>query len=181
MPLRILACWFPVNPHIVVWLIYQIYGITLVRVWINNRMPSKVRWNHLSIPKLQWLHRWLKFGEGQVFHPTLRDWCNYLSILGLKLIRVGKSVAGGVTITRNKGDKLGLKKLSRCILTQSCWSLDITQHHNHHITSFTELTHWGREKWPTFPRQHFQNACIPIKISLKFVPKGPVNNIPAMV
>ena len=26
-----------------------------------------------------------------------------------------------------------------------------------------------------------ENVCIPIKISLKFVPKGPVNNIPALV
>ena len=26
-----------------------------------------------------------------------------------------------------------------------------------------------------------ENVCIPIKISLKFVPKGPINNIPALV
>ena len=26
-----------------------------------------------------------------------------------------------------------------------------------------------------------ENLCIPIKISLKFVPKGPINNIPALV
>ena len=26
-----------------------------------------------------------------------------------------------------------------------------------------------------------ENVCIPIEISLKFVPKGPVNNIPALV
>ena len=35
------------------------------------------------------------------------------------------------------------------------------------------------------PRQnvHFfnENAWIPIKISLKFVPKGPISNIPALV
>ena len=26
-----------------------------------------------------------------------------------------------------------------------------------------------------------ENVCIPIKISLKFVPKGPINNIPALI
>ena len=42
-------------------------------------------------------------------------------------------------------------------------------------------------KWAPFCRQHFQthfineNCCILIKISLKFVPKGPINNIPAFV
>ena len=43
-------------------------------------------------------------------------------------------------------------------------------------------------KWlPTCRRQHFkciflnENVCILIKISLKFVPKGPINNIPALV
>ena len=53
----------------------------------------------------------------------------------------------------------------------------------------TLLTHWGR------PRQngrHFaddifkciflnENVWIPIKIPMKFVPKGPINNIPALV
>ena len=42
-------------------------------------------------------------------------------------------------------------------------------------------------KWPLFRRWHFQvhflewNVSIPIKISLKFVPKGSINNIPALV
>ena len=49
------------------------------------------------------------------------------------------------------------------------------------------LTHWGRDKWRPFRRRHFQciflngNVWIPIKISLKFVPKGPIYNIPTMV
>ena len=42
-------------------------------------------------------------------------------------------------------------------------------------------THWGRDKWMPFRRWHFGNVWILIKISLKFVPKGPINNIPAMV
>ena len=42
-------------------------------------------------------------------------------------------------------------------------------------------------KWPPFSRRHFkciflnENIWISIKISLKFVPKGPINNIPALV
>ena len=48
-------------------------------------------------------------------------------------------------------------------------------------------THWGREKWPSFPDDIFkcnffnENVCILIKISLKFVPVCPINNIPALV
>ena len=46
------------------------------------------------------------------------------------------------------------------------------------------LTHWGRDKWTddifkcTFLNE---NVWIPIKISLKFVPKGQINNISALV
>ena len=42
-------------------------------------------------------------------------------------------------------------------------------------------------KWPPFRRRHFQmifqneNVWISIKISLKFVPKAPINNIPSLV
>ena len=50
------------------------------------------------------------------------------------------------------------------------------------------LTHWGRGE----NRRHFaddifkcillnENVLISIKISLKFIPKGPINNIPALV
>ena len=49
------------------------------------------------------------------------------------------------------------------------------------------LTHWGREKWPTFRRRHFKmhflnkNTSISINISLKFVPDGRITNIPSLV
>ena len=49
------------------------------------------------------------------------------------------------------------------------------------------LTHWGRDKWTPFRRRHFQTHFLEwkyynlIKISLKFVPKGPIYNNPAMV
>ena len=49
------------------------------------------------------------------------------------------------------------------------------------------LTHWGRDKWPTFRRRFKgisvlnENIWISIYTSLKFVPKGPINNIAALV
>ena len=52
------------------------------------------------------------------------------------------------------------------------------------IKPVSQLTHWGWEKWLPFPRWHFQmneNVYISIKIPLKFVPKGPINNILALV
>ena len=50
------------------------------------------------------------------------------------------------------------------------------------------LIHWGRDKMATIFQTTFSNAFffndkvkILIKISLKFVPKGPINNIPALI
>ena len=49
------------------------------------------------------------------------------------------------------------------------------------------LTQWGQTKWTPvccwYFQLHFFNEIlwISIEISLKFVPKGPINNIPAMV
>ena len=49
------------------------------------------------------------------------------------------------------------------------------------------LTDWGRHKWPPFSGRHFQLhflewKCLnAIKISLKFVPRGPIIIIPALV
>ena len=55
-------------------------------------------------------------------------------------------------------------------------------------TGNNEASHIEAEtKWPPFRRRYFQthflneNVRISIKISLKFVPKGPINNIPALV
>ena len=57
--------------------------------------------------------------------------------------------------------------------------------HRHNMMTLL-LTHEAKTKWTKFCR-HFQiiffneNVWIWIKISLKFVPKGPINNIPALV
>ena len=48
-------------------------------------------------------------------------------------------------------------------------------------------THWGRDEGPPFRRRHFRthflndNIWISNKITRKFVSKGPINNIPALV
>ena len=50
-----------------------------------------------------------------------------------------------------------------------------------------ELTYWGRDKMAAIFRRHFrrhsfnENAWILLKISLKFVPKDPINITPALV
>ena len=55
----------------------------------------------------------------------------------------------------------------------------------HHIT--ISLTHWGRQKMDAISQTTFSsaffndNVWIPVKISLEFVPKGPINNILALV
>ena len=50
-----------------------------------------MRWNYLSIPKLQRLHRW-SLGVDKWFHLTriIMGVVNYLSMLGLKLIHVSR-------------------------------------------------------------------------------------------
>ena len=55
----------------------------LLHAWQN------VRWNYLSIPKLQRLYRW-SLGMDMLFHPTLYNGCNYLSMPGFKLNHVNK-------------------------------------------------------------------------------------------
>ena len=70
-------------------------------------------------------------------------------------------------------------------------SLDCSQCHSLVFlaweNTFKILTHWGQEKWTPFRRRHFEvhffneNVKILVKISLRSVPMGPINNIPALV
>ena len=50
-------------------------------------------------------------------------------------------------------------------------------------SGFQVLTHWGRDKMAAISKWIFlnENARNPIKISLKFVPRGLINNIPSLV
>ena len=49
----------------------------------------KYGWNYVSIPKLERCSRW-SLVKDKLFHPTLYHGCNYLSMLGLKVIHVIK-------------------------------------------------------------------------------------------
>ena len=56
------------------------------------------------------------------------------------------------------------------------------------VTSDCIFTHLGRDKMDAISQMTFWSAfswmnffLIPIGISLKFVPKGPIDNIPALV
>ena len=64
---------------------------------------------------------------------------------------------------------------------------------DHHVATSSlyhrniRLTHWGRDKMAAISRRHFRMHFLEwkwmtsIKISLKFVPKVPINNIQALV
>ena len=55
------------------------------------------------------------------------------------------------------------------------------------VTNLWYLIYWGREKWCHFADNTSkciflnENIRISIKIALKFFPRGPINNIPALV
>ena len=86
---------------------------------------------------------------------------------------------------RQPGDKPLSEPMMVRLLTYIC----VTRpHHSLHARFGVSLTHWGRDK----NGQHYandifkwiflnENVWFPIKISLKFVPKGLINNIPALV
>ena len=50
-----------------------------------------------------------------------------------------------------------------------------------HFTKPAALTLWCRHKTATISQTFYENVLLAIKISLKFVPKGPKNNIPSLV
>ena len=65
------------------------------------------------------------------------------------------------------------------------WSYKMKHFHSR----FDQLTYWGRDKMAVVSQTILSNAFswmkmhewISLKISLKLVPKGPINNIPALV
>ena len=73
---------------------------------MQSHAQYSVRWNYLSIPKLQQLHCW-SLGKDMLFHLTHYNTRDYLSMLGLKLNHVSKGPlvisvsAGMVSVTFN--------------------------------------------------------------------------------
>ena len=139
--------------------------ISLIQGWISHQ--QYVRWNYLSIPKLQRLHRW-SLEIDKFFLPTLNRGCNYLSLLGFKLNNVRKQGPGGWELTS--------------FLSPFEHHLIDNQHLYKHINTLRPRQN-GRHFADDIFKCIFmnQNVWIPIKISLKFVPKSPINDIPALV
>ena len=61
------------------------HGFTSIPAWINNHLPSKT-WDEITY---QWCNCW-SLGMNKWFHPTLFNQCNYISMLGFKLIHLNK-------------------------------------------------------------------------------------------
>ena len=69
----------------------------LLSTWFNFNLSMEkeppvwesVRWNYLSIPKLQRCNRW-SLEMAMKFHPIFHNGFNYLSMLGTKLNHVSK-------------------------------------------------------------------------------------------
>ena len=59
---------------------------------INSLLSSDTIWCHRTWLNWfrKWLHRWC-LGMDKEFHPTCYNGCNYLSMLGLKLIHIGEN------------------------------------------------------------------------------------------
>ena len=78
-----------------------------------------------------------------------------------------------------------IRSIFKCIHQKAIYQMTFTLSKNQWQRSI--LTHWGRDKnGRYFAEDTFkfiflnENVRISIEISLKFVPKGPINNIPAL-
>ena len=60
---------------------YLIIRLISIPTWMSNYIHYKVWDDYLSNPKLQRLHR-LSLGMDRLFHLTVYNGCNYLSMLG---------------------------------------------------------------------------------------------------
>ena len=75
------------GPFLLTWI-----KISLSMDMLSSASKSMV-WNYLSIPKLQRYNCW-NLGMDRSLHPTIYNWCNYLSMMGLKLNHVSKWAPG---------------------------------------------------------------------------------------
>ena len=89
------------------------HGLTSIPAWLINHMLSKM-WDEMTYPFPNFnggrFHRW-SLGMDKSFHPTHYNGCNYLSMLGLKLIHVSKrgySISHGICTQFCYGDIIAL-------------------------------------------------------------------------
>ena len=94
--------------------------------------------------------------------------------------------ARNITIINHVNLNINLGRLSWLLVMLDRES---TGHENYTPANVNwSLTHWGSDKMDAISQDDMfkcihkkKNVWIPIEISLKFVPKGPINNIPALV
>ena len=152
-------------------------------------------WNYLCIPKLQRLHPW-SLGLYKRFHTKLYIGCGCLSMLGSKLIRVGKrgSLSLGFVIMNINGQSTIARKLHHIgILAEAVHhqltSIPIWRLPSHMEKSNQPKRRWSIHhgeawvnssprwtKWPSFLQTTFfnciflnENDRIPFQISLEYV------------
>ena len=83
--IRLPWCLWPFHP----WRAFYQNGPTLIPAWISNHVLSKV-WDELFIHSQAATMQASKIGKDKYFHRAFYDGCNYLYMLGFKLIRNSK-------------------------------------------------------------------------------------------
>ena len=87
------------------------YGSTLIPAWISNHMRSKV-WDKITYPLPNFIGATVEVWEWiKKFHPTHYNGCNYLSMLGSKLIHVTKGAPGRQPVAYHAMGNMALQSL----------------------------------------------------------------------
>ena len=163
---------------------------TLLLTWINFD-PSMDKWSHvrksvgcnyLSIPKLQSSHRW-SFGMDKSFHSTVWEWIsNVIPRFMMQLLTHAEIKVNPCCKTDPEGpyDSRGRFQLrSRPKINQTAIEVRFSY-------TWVNLTHWEQDEMAailqtTFPDAFFSMKKCGFPISLKYIPRGPNNNNPALL
>ena len=134
-------------------------------------------WNYLSIPKRQWCNCW-SLGMDNWFHPT----CLHLACHYLPMQREHFETGTKWPTFSNWFYCLKVLYIDSNFTNVCCCRLHIIIGYGDCI-----MTLWLKQNARHFPDDIFicifvnENVKISIKISLNFVPKGPINDTPALV
>ena len=145
------------------------------------------------------MHRW-SLEMVKLFNPTLHWACDYLSTLSLRLNHVSKrgpsstnlmvpDLQRSCDLTTNMyavSNLLLLVFICQCLISPTLsrwrWSCPGVHGYINHINTLRPRQN-GRHFADDIFKRFFlnENVWVSIKISLKFVPKGSISNIPALV
>ena len=114
---------------------------------------------------------------------------NYSIVMSLKYLKVTMGYVRLCMDTLSHPQQYhSLWRLAKADYKRSLGSSHLAQPDLLILLAVSRQTSWPCfTKWPPFSRRHCtcifanENVKTSIKISLKFVPKGPINNIPALV